>query len=133
MNKISAREIQVFVAGAFALIGFNLLRCLPSSLSDPIHNFWWFARLAAYVIAGLALPIGIAIFFRKAHAILWTQIYLWSWLVLGSISMIGVVVKLGYKAMSMVETAAPGMIVCIVLLWLISWSRSRRFRHEPDA
>jgi hypothetical protein len=133
MSKISAREIQVFVAGAFTLVGFNLLRWPLSHLFDPIHNFWWFGSFIISVLGGLALPLGIAIFFRKKQAIRLTQIYLWLALVLGFISMIGVLVKLGSKALGMVGTAMPGMIVCIVLLRLISLSHSRKFRDEPDA
>ena len=133
MTKITSRDIEVFAAGAFALWGALALLWLPSHLFDPIHNMWWFSRLVSSIITGLALPLGVAILFGKAQVIRLTQIYLWLLLILGCIATVGIVVPPDSKAVSMIGVIAPDMLICIILLWLFSLSRSRRFRNEPDA
>jgi hypothetical protein len=132
MKKISARDIQVFVAGAFALWGFRTLIWLPSYLFVTPHNVMWVCRIVGSLLTSLSLPLGVAIFLGKKRAIRLTQIYLWLVLVLGFIDMVGIGVPLGSKALKFIGAIAPDMLVCIVLLWLISLSRSRRFRDEPD-
>jgi hypothetical protein len=128
MSKISTREVQVFVAGAFALWGFRALIWLPSDFLAPVQNFMWFTRIAGAVVVGLALPLGVAIFVGNKRAILLTKMYLWCVLVVGFIDMIGFL-PLGSKALRVIAAVAPDMLVCIVLLWLLC---SRRFRQPPN-
>jgi len=129
MSKITTREVQVFVAGAMALWGFRVLIWLPSEFFVPTHNFFWFVRIVSSVITGLALPLGVAILVGRPRAIRLTQIYLWLFLVIGFIDMIGFLVPLGSKALRYIAAISPDMLVCIVLLWLLS---SRRFRQTPN-
>ena len=37
------------------------------------------------------------------------------------------------KALSYISSISPDMIIQVALLWLIWLSRSKKFRHEPDA
>ena len=132
MNKLSARDLQVFVAGALALWGFRALIWLPYDFLAPIQSFVWFTRIASAVVVGLALPLGVAIFVGNKRAILLTKIYLWLVLIVGVIDMLILVGQwgiLGSKALTFIERLAPDMLVCIVLLWLLC---SRRFRQTPN-
>ena len=132
MSKIPSREVQVFVAGAFALWGFRALIWLPSDFLAPIQNFVWFTRIAGAVVTSLALPLGVAIFIGSKRAILLTKIYLWLVLVLGGADMVVLGCEgsiLGPKALTLIGSFAPDMLVCIVLLWLLC---SRRFRQTPN-
>jgi hypothetical protein len=127
MSKIPAREIQLFVAGAFALWGFRALIWLPSDFLVPIQNFVWFTRVTGAVVTGLALPLGVAVLIGSKRAILLTKIYLWLVLILGvgdMISMFGMWSILGAKVLTYIGNIAPDILVCIVLLWLLC---SRRF------
>ena len=133
MNKISRRDVEVFVAGVFALWGFRVLIWLPSDFISPIQNFMWFVRIVSAVVTGLALPLGVAIFVGSQRAILLAKIYLWLVLAIGGIDVVILICArsiLGSKALTLVGSFAPDMLVCIILLWFLY---SRRFRHEPDA
>ncbi|MGO9585653.1 MAG: hypothetical protein ACLP2Y_05620 [Limisphaerales bacterium] len=138
MNKIPAREVQVFAAGAFALWGFRALIWLPSYFFVTTHNIIWVGRIAGSLLTAFALPLGVAILLGKTRAIRLTQIYLWLFLVFGVGSVISlfhdkIVIGapiLWYTVLKIVGATAPDMIVIIVLLWLLC---SRRFRHEPVA
>jgi hypothetical protein len=132
MSKITARDIQAFVAGAFALWGFRALIWLPSDFLAPIQNFMWFTRIAGAVITGLALPLGLAILSGSKRAILLTKIYLWLVLALGAVDMVILIGErslLGARALSLIGSFAPDMLICIILLWLLC---SRRFRQTPN-
>jgi len=135
MSKIPTREVQVFVAGAFALWGFRALIWLPSDFLAPIQNFVWFTRigiLAGAVMSSLALPLGVAILVGSKRAILLTKIYLWVFFVLGVADIVGMFIMwslLGSKALTYIGSVAPDMLVCIVLLWFLC---SRRFRQTPN-
>ena len=122
----------MFVAGAFALWGFRALIWLPSDFVAPIQNVMWFTRIAGAVVTSLALPLGVAVLVGSRRAILLTKIYLWLVLILGGVDMVTLVSErsiLGPKALSLMGSFAPDMIVCLVLLWLLS---SRRFRQTPN-
>src|ERR1035438_222423 len=133
MSKIFRRDVEIFVAGALALWGFRVLMWLPSEFLAPIQNFMWFARIAGAILAGLALPLGLAIFVGNKRALGLAKIYLWLFLVIGAIDLIILVCErsiLGPKALTYIGSFAPDMLVCVVLLWFLC---SRRSRHEPDA
>jgi hypothetical protein len=133
MSKLSRRDVEVFVAGAFALWGFRALIWLPSDFVAPIQNFMWFTRIAGVFVTGLALPLGIAMLVGSKRAIVLAKIYLWMVLVLGGVDIVILVSDrsiLGARALTFTGSFAPDMLVCIVLLWFLC---SRRFRHEPDA
>jgi hypothetical protein len=131
VNKIPAREVQVFAAGAFALWGGRALIWLPAHFFATQYNTWWASNLIGALVTGLALPLGVGILLEKAQAIHWTKIFLWWCLGLTSVSAVILqVTPLGSGRFNYVRFGAPDVITCIVLLWLFS---SPRFRHESAA
>jgi hypothetical protein len=132
--KISARDIQVFVAGSLALLGIRALLYLPYYFAAPVHNAAWVGHLFGSCSAGLDLPLGLGMLFGKRWAILLAQFYLWLSLALSFITGFYSAMILGAsKALSYISTISPDLIIQIALLWLIWLSQSKKFRHEPDA
>jgi hypothetical protein len=137
MSKLPTRDVQVFVAGAFALWGFRALIWLPSDFLAPIQSFVWFTRIGGAVVTGLALPLGVAILFGNRRALFLTKIYLWLVLIVGVLSAVSIYydklvigVPLSWHAvMQITGGIAPDLLVCIVLLWFLC---SRRFRQTPN-
>jgi hypothetical protein len=70
MKNISAKGIQMFVAGALALTGFRELFWLPYYLvvSKDFH------LVTGSILSGLSLLFGISIFVGNSRAILWAKI-----------------------------------------------------------
>jgi len=132
MSKITARDVQVFVAGAFALWGFRALIWLPSNFLLPIQDFTWFTRIVSIVVVGLALPLGLAILLGSKRAVLLTKINLWLVLIIGAADIVMVIgdrAIFGSRVISLIGGIAPDMLVSIVLLWLLC---SHRFRQPPN-
>ena len=121
------------VAGAFTLIGFYAIYWLPYYIftaRDTVHDI---LKILTHVFIALALPLGIGIVLGFSRAIVLTRIYLWFEVVSEIIA-----IPLGFfmfpsLAMHLIWQSAPGLAVNIILLSLIIWSGSRRFKHEPDA
>lgn len=132
MSKFSTRDIQLFVAGALALIGYRALIGLPYDFTTtgPVQIG---VRVVISFITALALPIGIAVLAERALAILLAQIYLWVKFVLGCVVIPVYYYAVPVQSQGLVLMGVPELLVPVVLLALIFWSRSRRFRLEPDA
>lgn len=130
MSKLSTRDIELFIAGALALIGFRALIWLPFffSASTPMIG----VRLISSLLTALALPIGIAILLGRASAILCAQIYLWVILVSGCVAIPVYDHFIPENSGGFVRRSIPELLVAVALLVLIFWSRSRRSRNEPD-
>jgi len=131
--KISARDIQVFVAGALALLGIQALLQLPSYFFGPAHASAWYDLLVYSLSAALDLLLGLAVFFGRRWAILLTQIWLWLTLALGIVSAVRAVVVSGTaQALSyiLLWTIWSGLVIFIALLLLIHLSRSQRFQVD---
>jgi hypothetical protein len=131
--KISARDIRVFVAGALALIGFRALVSIPHSVTLSIDSAHMGRAVIGDLIVGLALPIGIGVFLGRWSALFWAQIYLW-------LKFIGACIAIPFfwyfsheKVWSLALRIVPEILVAAVLLGLVFWSTSERFRYEPDA
>ena len=126
MKKISARDIQLLVAGAFALMGFRALIWLPYYFVTSAD----LVRIINTTVTGLALPLGIGILLGRVSAIPVARIYLWLVVISGCI----VIPTFWYfapeKGGRIALRFAPELLVAIVLLGLIFWSRSRRFNHD---
>jgi hypothetical protein len=129
MNKISAKSIQMFVAGALAIMGFHSLIWLPYYIvfSQSI------ALAGGCIFSGLALLIGVAMLVGSERAIFWARIYF----LLGicgaiatfCLSVFPILPKplhLGWRSVSDLLTPA-------ILFGLLVWSRSKHFRDEPVA
>jgi hypothetical protein len=128
MNKISSRDIRLFVAGALALAGFQALILIPSYFIVSRGS----VLIGSALITGLALPIGIGIFFGKWSAFFWAQVYLWLKLLLG-FTLIPFASHFYHgKIGPLVLRSAPEIVVAGILLALIFWSTSEKFRYESD-
>ena len=131
--KISARDIQVFVAGALALLGTQALLQLPSYFFGPAHASAWYDLLFYSLSAALDLVLGLAVFFGRRWAILLTQIWLWLTLALSIVSAVRAVVVSGpNKVLSyiLLWTVWSGLVISIALLLLIQLSRLQRFQVD---
>jgi hypothetical protein len=136
MIKLSAREIQLFVAGALALLGATALMRIPFYYVEalPLVGF----RTVPSVIAGLALPVGIAILLGNQSAVLVARIYLWVILVAKCIAVPASYYIYPDRAEgTALRNAAlrslPEVLVVAVLLVLVTGSCSRRLAHGTDA
>jgi len=129
MSKLSARDIQLFVGGALALTGFRALIWLPYYFTVSLDS----VRIIASIVTGLALPIGVSMLMSRGRGILLAQIYLWLVMISGCVAVPIFWHMFPEKAGRMALASAPDILVAIVLLGLIFWSRSQRFSHEPDA
>ena len=131
--KISARDIQVFVAGALALLGTRALLQLPSYFFGPVHDAAWHDLLFYSLSAALDLLLGLAMFFGRRWAILLTQIWLWLTLALSIVTAVRAAVVSGTaKALSyhLLWTVLSDLVIFIALLLLIHLSRSKRFQVD---
>jgi hypothetical protein len=132
MNKISSRDIRLFIAGALAFAGFRALIEIPyflTLLSAPRDSI----LIGGAVITGLALPIGVGIFLGRWSAFFWAQIYLWVKFFAGCIAIPVYWYFFHEKVSHLALRAVPEMLVAAVLLGLIFWTTSEKFRYEPDA
>ena len=131
--KISARDIQVFVAGALALLGTQALLQLPSYFFGPAHASAWYDLLFYSLSAALDLVLGLAVFFGRRWAILLTQIWLWLTLALSIVSAVHTAVVSGTaQALRyiLLWTDWSYLVIFIALLLLIHLSRSQRFQVD---
>jgi hypothetical protein len=133
MNKISSRDIQVFVAGALALTGFRALVSIPHSVALSIDSAHIGRAVIGSLIIGLALPIGIGVFLGRWSALFWAQIYLWLKFIGGCIAIPFFWYFYHDKIGRLALLSVPEILVAAVLLGLIFWTTSERFRYEPDA
>ena len=129
MNKISSRDLHLFVGGALALMGFRALIWLPYHFITSFDLI----RIASSIVGGLLLLIGVGILQGRAWGIQWAEIYLWLSVVSGCIVIPVFYYFFSTKGASAPLRSLPDALVSIVLLSLIYWSRSRRFQYEPDA
>jgi hypothetical protein len=129
MSKLSSRDIQMFVAGAFAVAGFLDFYWLPYYIFAKPNTYESFS----HGVAALALPLGIGIFLDSARAMLLTQIYLWLEVIAACVAILLVRFMPTPSPLHLSWRNGSDMIIKMVLLGLIIWSRSNRFRHEPDA
>jgi hypothetical protein len=130
MNKISAKSIQMFVAGALGLSGLQTLVWTPYYIIYSKDSVF----IIVSVISVFALLIGMAILLGNVRAVLWAQIYLWvelvSKAVLFTISASHVLSPRGpqFNWWSITDLLAP-----LILLMLLTWSRSKRLQNEANA
>ena len=134
MSKISAYGIQMFVAGALAVSGFQSLCEIPNDISSDATGGFLIFFLSVSIVWSFALLIGIAMFIGRAQAIRWASIYLWCDLVVGIVGDFGghVLDALGAKTYMHISwwRGISDMVAPVALLWLLAWSRSKRFQSE---
>jgi hypothetical protein len=130
MRTVTAREIQVFVAGTLASSGFHAVIGLVYNIG---HG--WNARGAfAWTMVGLLLPLAVGILLRNHRALLLTQIYLWIVAIGGIIGpIISGLLQLGAFRIRFLGAYAAGIGLDCVLLALLLWSKSGRFADARNA
>jgi hypothetical protein len=130
MRTITARDIQVFVAGALASAGFHAV----ISLVYNIGHGWNAREVFAWAMVGLLLPLGIGILLRNHLALLLTQIYLWIVVIGGIIApVVSGLLQLGAFRIRFLGAYAAGVGLDCVLLALLLWSKSGRFADARNA
>ena len=129
MSKLTSRDIQMCVAGAFALTGFYALYWLPYHIVTT-HDA---LRISSYVVAALALPLGISIVLGSSRALLLARIYLWLEVIGGFIFTPLYCILFPARATNFLLRMGPDLTVSLILLVLIIWSRSKRFKQDPAA
>ncbi len=135
MNKITERDIRVFVAGAFAFYGFEALVWLPSFFGLPAQGLVWASLIASSLVRALSLPIGLAILLGNQRAILLAKIYIWLEILLDLTIAVTTTCLQNFPAPAQKMPFPVGqfisdLLVSIVLLWLLS---TRRFHPAPDS
>jgi hypothetical protein len=134
MNKITARDIQIFVAGALAMWGFGLLSVVPSTILSTWDTGWIGPGIciARSLFGSLGLWLGVAIFFGRTQVVRLAQNFLRLYLILNCCS-IGLMFMLMYfvsKKPQFVAIFVANIIGSAALFWLISLSRSPRFQDK---
>jgi hypothetical protein len=138
MSRISARDLQVFVAGVISYLGFYFLttaayiRDTPTQASDVVRNL---------IIGAVCLLFGLSIAAGNMRALRWVQGFLWLILIVKSFSIFPNP-NMPKKSPISLYNNISNFVTCGALLWLIAWSRSKRFRllrlaqrppdHEDD-
>jgi hypothetical protein len=136
MNKISARDIQVFVAGAFALDGSDALLSIPYYFSyffsTPSHVL--IGMIVPQLIRSLFLPLGIAIFMGKARALKLAKICLWLAVVTYSAGIILVCCVRPPDGLSPLWNFVTELVINAILLWLLKHSFSKNLEdNKPQS
>jgi hypothetical protein len=129
MSKLSSRDILMCVGGAFALTGFHAFYWLPYDILAARD----IVQILSHIINALALPLGIGIVVGSARAIVLARIYLWLEVVCCCTVVPFFCFVVPKRAMHLILQTGPDLAISIILLSLIIWSGSRRFRHESDA
>ncbi|MGA3164250.1 MAG: hypothetical protein ABSD77_08680 [Verrucomicrobiota bacterium] len=127
MTKITARDIQVFVAGVLAYIGFESLVWTPDAI---IHSHSSFAAVS-FIVGVIALPLAVGIVAGSRRAILWTQVICWLCIIQDVVSIfVFVLAKFGISlrvAHMTLYRSIGSLLTLSALLLLIALSRSKRF------
>lgn len=130
---MTARDAQVFVAGAFAGQGLHALLRLPHAALNAGDSL---LPVVSESIGALGLPLGLAILFRNIFAVRVALVYLWlDVLVTGS----ALVIILSRSRLPFVwDIFARDTVIIlvgqVVLLGLLVWSRRpQRLVEEINA
>ncbi|MGA2869255.1 MAG: hypothetical protein ABSF34_08855 [Verrucomicrobiota bacterium] len=136
MNKLSARDIQVFVAGAFALDGSDALLAIPYYLSyyfsTPSHVL--IGMIIPQLVCSLFLPLGIAILMGNARALKLAKICLWLAVVTYSAGIILVCCFRPHDDRSLLSNFVTELVINAILLWLLKHSLSKKLEdNKPQS
>ena len=130
MNKISANNIQMFVAGALAVCGFDSLIRTPYD----IVVFKSVVAIGGSLVSDLALLIGVAILVGSKRALSLASIYLLLEIGCGLLMLSTHVFRLLPDGLATVSWwSAIDLLSPAILFALLAWSRSKHFRDEPVA
>ena len=129
MKPITAREIQVFVAGALALMG---LRSIYESLITLIFIKYSPSILYLPLIGLIPLLLGLAIFYKSENAVKLSKIVL-SVLIVSH----GIYVTVAYlhndaKPFTPILYLSTALILEIILYCLLFWSTSLEIKESKS-
>jgi Ca2+/Na+ antiporter len=127
-KHISAKHIQMFVAGALALAGLHAMISLP--------HYWVASQSVAFIgsiLFSIGLFIGIAMLFGSVRAFWWAAIYLLLVIAAGLVPVFFAVFHVMSLRAHLSWWSVFSVLTPTLLLALLLWSRSKHFRHEPDA
>ena len=127
--KLTANGIRMFVAGALCMDGLYALAWLLSHASS-IHDV---EPILSRMLGCLCFALGLGIFLGSLRVLRLTEIVLWVIVVGGLAGMTLYCCLNPSKAIHMIWRQGPGILPSIVLLSLMVWSRSPRFRQELDS
>jgi hypothetical protein len=131
--KLSARNIQMFVAGAFVLPAFRTLIWLPYYFAFTWHNVFAISASILVLLLGVGISIG------GQRALFWARFFLWIGLLgatmnlyLSTFQKFGLLLSQPHQSL---YRSIADFFTVILLLWLLVWSRSKRFADDrmPDA
>ena len=134
MNKLSARNIQIFVAGALAVRGIRSLITVPY-LFFMVKGAGFYPAMVSIcfsLVFALALPLGIGLLLNRPGVFRWAQVFLLLELVIG----VGVLlVSIIHHSSSQAHTPvywgnSLDLPIPLILFGLLVWSRSNRFTNE---
>ena len=128
MNKISAKSIQIFIAGALALIGFHAIIRAPYFLANSNH-----IALASDIFECFGLLIGIAMLFGNARAIWWAQIFLLLGIGESFVPIFFSIFHVFSLRANLSFGSVANFLTPAILFGLLLWSHSKRFRDVSDA
>jgi hypothetical protein len=127
MSKISSRNIQVFVAGVLAYLGFDALVQMPFAFFHS-QDVLGFSDIVSGFIA-IALAGGIVV--GSMRALRWLQIILWLGLIVDFITIFMLVSGISRNVWHVsLYRVISSFLTLLALLCLIAWSRSKRFRAD---
>ena len=129
MKRISHREIELFVAGAVALMGMHALIWMPRWFVAPLHP----GSIAGWIVNVLAFPIGIGMLMGRPRAAVFAQIFLCLQLISGCLAVPIFWHFVPTEARGMTWSSVRDVMVAGVLLGLMYWSRAHSHSNEPNA
>lgn len=125
MNKITGKSVQIFVAGGLAIMGFRSLAWTPYYLFDLPT-----AAVANFVLSGVELLIGIAILVGREQALTWARVYLLFDICLEIVATCLSEFRILPRPPHLSWRSVSDVLTPALLLGLLAWSRSKRFRDE---
>jgi hypothetical protein len=131
MSRITARDAQVFVGGAFAFEGFHALRIPHTMAIDGGQSF-----VIGDVIGAFGLPLGVAILFKNIFAVRVALVYLWLDVLITCVFLVLLLYKSELQNRGDFILRDTVIIVTgqVVLLGLLFWSDENSDRnHEAPA
>jgi hypothetical protein len=132
MNKISARDIRVFVAGALALDGFDSLIRAPFILFSSHTNFATsIILISTHLILSLTLVLAIGLLNGNTRALMWTKAVLSIVIVYECVYVVVNFVSPSSNASTQPLSIVPGLFAWIALLGLLYWSDSKSLKDKP--
>lgn len=127
MNEPQAKRMQIFIGGAFSVIGFRALFWLPHNL---MTNIGWVGQISLCFFSFfwiLFLPLGIGMLGGNSQIMRWAQIYLWLNVVFYGIYLVAPILTMFLLHKEMFVNwwnALFNFLQVAILLGLLSWSQN---------